>query len=635
MLSKVEKDFLIDLIEKGEAIPEDFKYKLFPISHKEYELAYGGKMRKEDLLANDDGSFPVPLQVKKVFDDTEHPAYDDGWRNMIVYGDNLQFLKTIYKNEDPLIKDKVKGKVKLIYIDPPFATTDEFQNKEGAKAYNDKKVGADFLEFLRRRMIVAHQILADDGVMFIHLDQKMVHYVKVIADEIFGKNNFQNEIIWKYFGPTSTDQNFPRKHDVILFYSKTGTYFFNSAATLIDYDEKAVKRYDKTDDMGRRYKIYYNDDGSERIAYMKEGKPTEVFHIPFVQGTSKERIGYPTQKPEKLIALLMEAASQPGDLVMDFFGGSGTLAAVAEKLGRKWIICDIGKLSYYTTQKRILKINESKNIHNNQKYGKQARSFILCSLGEYDLRAALFMGFNKYKDFVSGLFNIDLGTFQIGGYTFEGKKDDSPVIIFNYSLYKDSNIDDAFLDDIGTHVGSRLGGGRVYIVAPSTRVDFITDCEDRKGIRYYFLKIPYQMIKELHQEEFTKFRQPRSKFGVNDLIEETKGFSFNRTPEVKSSICFDGENVLIKISAFISKEPRSSKSAEEKAMSGFELLSAVFIDRRYNGKDFVMTDAFFADELTEDDGCLCISLKANSVGKEIMVVYTDIFGNDQTECFHL
>ena len=635
MLSKVEKDFLIDLIEKGEAIPEDFKYKLFPISHKEYELAYGGKMRKEDLLANDDGSFPVPLQVKKVFDDTEHPAYDDGWRNMIVYGDNLQFLKTIYKNEDPLIKDKVKGKVKLIYIDPPFATTDEFQNKEGAKAYNDKKVGADFLEFLRRRMIVAHQILADDGVMFIHLDQKMVHYVKVIADEIFGKNNFQNEIIWKYFGPTSTDQNFPRKHDIILFYSKTGTYFFNSAATLIDYDEKAVKRYDKTDDMGRRYKIYYNDDGSERIAYMKKGKPTEVFHIPFVQGTSKERIGYPTQKPEKLIALLLEAASQPGDLVMDFFGGSGTLAAVAEKLGRKWIICDIGKLSYYTTQKRILKINESKNIHNNRRYGKQARSFILCSLGEYDLRAALFMGFNKYKDFVSGLFNIDLGTFQIGGYTFEGKKDDSPVIIFNYSLYTDSNIDDAFLDDIGTHVGSRLGGGRVYIVAPSTRVDFITDCEDRRGIRYYFLKIPYQMIKELHQEEFTKFRQPRSKSGVNDLIEETKGFSFNRTPEVKSSICCDGENVLIKISEFVSKEPRSNKSTEEKAMSGFELLSAVFIDRRYNGKDFVMTDAFFADELTEDDGCLCIPLKANSVGKEIMVVYTDIFGNDETERFHL
>ncbi len=635
MLSKAEKDFLVDLIEKGEAIPEDFKYKLFPTSHKEYELAYGGKMRKEDLLANDDGSFPVPLQVKKIFEDAEHTAWEDGWRNMLVYGDNLQFLKTIYKNEDPLIKDKVKGKVKLIYIDPPFATADEFQNKEGAKAYNDKKVGADFLEFLRRRIIVARQILADDGVMFIHLDQKMVHYVKVIADEIFGKNNFQNEIIWKYFGPTSTDQNFPRKHDVILFYSKSSTYYFNSAATLIDYDQKAVKRYDKTDDMGRRYKIYYHADGSKRIAYMKEGKPTDVFNIPFVQGTSKERVGYPTQKPEKLIALLLNAASQPGDIVMDFFSGSGTLAAVAEKLGRKWIACDIGKLSYYTTQRRILKINESKNIYNNRLYKKHARSFVLCSLGEYDLGAALSLEYSKYKDFVSGLFNIDLQETKIGGYTFDGAKDGAPVIIFNYSRYRDSNIDDGFLDDVGMHVSARLDGGCIYIVAPSTRVDFITDYEERKGIRYYFLKIPYQMIKELHGAEFTKFRQPRSKFGVNDPIEETKGFSFVRTPAVESSICRNGENVQICIRAFRSVEPRSSKSAEERTMSGFQLLSAVFVDRRYDGKDFVMTDAFFADELTESENGLSLFLKADSVGKEIMVVYTDIFGNDLTECFHL
>lgn len=175
MLSKAEKDYIIDLIEKGETIPNDYKYRLFPTEHKEYELAYAGKMRKEDLLADEDGSFPVPLQIEKVFNGTEHPAFDDGWKNMIVFGDNLQFLKTIYKNEDPIIKDKVNGKVKLIYIDPPFATTDEFQNKDGAKAYNDKKIGAEFIEFIRRRIILAHQILADDGVMFLHMDQKMVH----------------------------------------------------------------------------------------------------------------------------------------------------------------------------------------------------------------------------------------------------------------------------------------------------------------------------------------------------------------------------------------------------------------------------------------------------------------------------
>ena len=151
MLTKAEKEYLIELIDKGENIPEDFKYKLFPITHKEYELAYAGKMRKEDLLADDDGSFPVPLQVEKVFNGVEHGAFDDGWRNMLVFGDNLQFLKTIYKNEDINIKDKVKGKIKLIYIDPPFATSDDFQSKDGAKAYTDKKKG----NFWRKRIQAA------------------------------------------------------------------------------------------------------------------------------------------------------------------------------------------------------------------------------------------------------------------------------------------------------------------------------------------------------------------------------------------------------------------------------------------------------------------------------------------------
>ena len=169
MLTKAEKDYIIELLDKGERIPEDYKYKLFPVEHKEYELAYAGKMRKEDLLADDDGSFPVPLQLEKVFNGQEDLS-NDGWKNMIVFGDNLQFLKTVYKNEDPIIKDKVKGKVKLIYIDPPFATSDDFQSRDGAKAYADKKKGAEFIEYLRKRLIVAKEILSADGSIYVHLD---------------------------------------------------------------------------------------------------------------------------------------------------------------------------------------------------------------------------------------------------------------------------------------------------------------------------------------------------------------------------------------------------------------------------------------------------------------------------------
>src|SRR5690606_13554236 len=177
-LSQYEIEDLIDRLKKGETLPEDYKYKLFPVKQKEYELVYGGKMRKEDILANEDGVFPVPFQVEKIFNGTRK-SWPDGWRNIIAFGDNLQFLKTIYENKDPFIKDKIKGKVKLIYIDPPFATESDFNAGEGKKAYADKAKGADFIEFLRKRIIVAKELLQDDGIIAIHLDWKKGHYIKL------------------------------------------------------------------------------------------------------------------------------------------------------------------------------------------------------------------------------------------------------------------------------------------------------------------------------------------------------------------------------------------------------------------------------------------------------------------------
>ena len=149
-----EREFLIECLANGSIIPEDFREKLFPTIQKEYELRYAGKMRKEDLLADQDGTFAVPLQVEKIYNGVREKFKDD-WRNMLVFGDNLQFLKTLCKNEDPLIKDKVKGKVKLIYIDPPFATESDFKNTQGQLAYSDNTKGSEFIEYLRRRLIVA------------------------------------------------------------------------------------------------------------------------------------------------------------------------------------------------------------------------------------------------------------------------------------------------------------------------------------------------------------------------------------------------------------------------------------------------------------------------------------------------
>lgn len=632
MLSKAEKDYVIDLLEKGESIPEDFKYKLFPVDHKEYELAYAGKMRKEDLLADDDGSFPVPLQIERLFSGPDHPAYEDGWHNMIVFGDNLQFLKTVYKNEDPVIKDTVKGKVKLIYIDPPFATSDDFSSKDGAKAYRDKKEGAEFIEHLRKRLILAHSILSEDGSIFVHLDWKMAHYIKIILDEVFGKNNFRNEIIWAYNGPGSPGmRQFNRKHDTIFWYSKSSKWIFNDDDIRVEHSEKTVDNFkaglDGSGFIGNTYAL--NQKGKIPEDWWQMAVASRV------KSDGYNRMGYPTEKPVKLIERIIRACSSEDDIVMDFFAGSGVVASVAEKLNRRWITCDIGKLSYYTVQKRMIEIAKSKSLTNaKKKYQKPARAFMTCSLGTYGLNTALTMEFHKYKEFVSGLFNIDLNESKIGGYTFEGRKDDHPVVIFNYNLHKDSNVDDAFLVDIGKHIGNRMHGGRIYIVSPSTRVDFLTDYEEHDGVRYYFLKIPYQMVKELHQRDFKKFRQPRSQKEVNAL-DESIGFSFNRTPSVKSSLSCQDDKIILTVSEFSSGEPRSGKTAEEKAISGFELLSAVFIDSDYNGKEFVMSNVFFSDELKLSGSTFTIELNKVSVGRKIMVVYTDIFGNDLTECFAL
>jgi len=307
--------------------------------------------------------------------------YPKDWRNMLIWGDNKYIMSSLLP--------KFAGKIKLIYIDPPFATGADFSinmkigdvswtkepNIIEERAYRDTwgKGLSSYLQMLYERLVLMKDLLADDGSIYVHCDWHVGHYIKIIIDEILGRENFRSEIIWKYFGPTSTEKNFPRKHDLIYFYTKGNNYYFDSRATLIEYDEKAIKRYDKIDENGRRYKIYYDKNGKVRKAYMKEGKPTEVFQIPFVQGIASERLGFPTQKPEALLERIIKASSKEGDIVADFFCGSGTTLAVAEKLGRRWIGADLSKFAIHVTRKRILDIPfcrpfEIYNLGNYQKY---------------------------------------------------------------------------------------------------------------------------------------------------------------------------------------------------------------------------------------------------------------------------
>lgn len=486
-LSDEEKKLIIEALNSNTEPPSEFMTKLFPRLAEKFDVAtldrakvvtleYAGK-RSEAAILNqasptDAGS---PLQVERCFKggsptgETQLDLFerakdgtDDNWQNLIVQGNNLQFMKTCYRNADPLIKDRVKGKVKLIYIDPPFATRSDLKGSGDEKSYSDKVDSTEFIENLRERMILLREIMTKDGCLYVHLDWRTIHYVKVMLDEVFGKSDFMCNIIWKRIssGRKATSYKWLAVDDIILVYTNGNHKIIPQYQ---DYSEEYKKRFTLRDERGPyfwdnigsyseerlkkleaegRIKHPKNPNAKPRMKnYLYEGKGVIIDNIwtdiPPINSQAKEDTNYPTQKPETLLERIILASSNPGDLVMDVFAGSGTTAAVAEKLGRRWIVCDFGKHAIYTMQKRLLKIGESKALGNNtsktQEYGKPPKPFCVVSTGAYDFSRIMKLRDNKdaYIDFVLGLFQSSRDEKDLSGkYRLDnifGEKDGDPV----------------------------------------------------------------------------------------------------------------------------------------------------------------------------------------------------------------
>ncbi|CAN5862596.1 site-specific DNA-methyltransferase [soil metagenome] len=670
-LSPEEKRFLIERIAAGEALPDDFQEKLFPTEQKEYELRYGGKMRREDVLADQDGSFAVPLQIERTFNG-ERKLFDDGWRNLIVFGDNLHFLKTCYADKDELIKDKVKGKVKLIYIDPPFGTGDQYDGNKGQSAYQAKRKSADFVELIRRRLIVAKEILANDGSIFVRQDYHFGHYIKLVIDEVFGKENFRNEIIVnrikKNIVLSQRQKSYPTATDTIYFYSNHDLFYLEDISQQRKKERKAFWRHlddsagqGKPKDffgktlippVGKHFK-YSQENIDELISQRKlrlvckvcsyehyEGiwetcpqcESDNVRPEYFVKASNDLAIdsnwtdipgysnstNYPTENSEVLLERIIKGTTKEEDLVLDFFGGSGTTVAVAEKLGRRWITCDIGKFSFYTMQKRLLTIQNSKNLTQpNKKYGKQARTFLTVNTGLYDIEKLNALTREKYTKFVLDLFEVEPKRKRINGVEFHGERKDG-YDVFVRDFWQDANakITEEYLETLHALVG-RNKSTRFYIIAPANAVSFVGDYHEIDDVRYYFLKIPYQIINELHREPFARARQPRSKTRINDL-DNAVGFHFMRQPDVECKF----ENGDLIISKFEARERNGNQAFEN-----FEALAMLVVDANFNGKDFTMTAFHFAEDLKRRrEGEIVIPLA--SYGEKIVVAFIDLFGNE-------
>lgn len=270
-------------------------------------------------------------------------------------GDNLLALRELLADQQGPNRFGTRGKIRLIYIDPPFATKQDFM-KDEEKAYHDKVLGAQFIEFIRRRLVLLRELLADNGSIYVHLDWKKGHYIKAVLDEVFGETRFQNEIIWYYYNKFQGNvDRFASNHDVLFSYTKGNEYTFNRQREKRARMVLQIKRvWDK--EKG----AIVNAKGSDgKVLYQEVSERTidDVWRMPMIQPADRtQRTEYPTQKPEPLIERIIRASSNEDDIVLDCFVGSGTTAAVAEKLGRRWIAMDCGKLAIYTTQKRLFSL---------------------------------------------------------------------------------------------------------------------------------------------------------------------------------------------------------------------------------------------------------------------------------------
>lgn len=664
------RQIVMETLRRGEELPADWARILFPPEKQEYELVYHGKERKEDIIA---GTMAIPLQPASTFGKN-----GIGWHNKLIFGDNLQAMKTLLrmKEQNELVNADGSAGARLVYIDPPFATKQEFRGSQDQKAYQDKVSGALFIEFLRKRLILLRELLSDDGSIYLHLDTKKSHYMKVIMDEIFGESNFRNEIIWKRQSAHSDSNQCGAIHDTIFFYTKSSQRVWNEILTppspdyveqFFDQVEPVTNRRYARGDLsagglsGGGYDYVYKGvkhiwrcpestmekyDAEGRLHWPKKGVPRLKRYLDEFEGVSlqdiwgdirvihnrsQERVDYPTQKPESLLDRVIRASSNPGDIVLDAFAGSGTTIAVAEKMGRRWVGIDCGKLAIYTIQKRLL--NLKTEIGNNKGKPLSAKAFTLYNAGLYDFSTLKQLPWTDWRFFALQLFGCKDDPHTIGGLKLDGKLKGASVLVFNHLANPDKRIDEETIHDIHGAVGKKIGS-RFFIVAPRGVFDFQQDYIDFAGVRYYALRIPYSVINELHHREFCALQQPNDETAVNETVDAV-GFDFIQPPMVDWTISMQKrkgkshEEACLELKSFESRARLRGKDTK----GGLETFSTLMLDFDYNGEVFDMDAVHFAHELEEHDWQTWFSL--DHVGKNIMAVFLDIYGNEAREVISL
>ena len=393
------------MLEAGKPLDDKYRYLLFKES-RQVELLWNGKTTKtsninlpfQSIEHIDEPRSEETIEFQRSLFDTSGQRVQ-GWSNKLIWGDNKFVLSSLQSG--PLREEiEANGGIKLIYIDPPFDVQADFKTKieigdssfEKAPTVLEEIAFRDtwgsgqdsFLAMIYDRLKLMHTLLAEDGSIFVHIDWRLNSALRLVLDEIFGKDNFRREITWTMSAASGFKgkvNNFVRGKDSIFYYVKSDKFTFNKP--YLPYSESQLKRFTKTDEEGRIYKPITKT----RRVYLDEslGVPvTDVWSdIANFQTivNSPEITGYPTQKPEKLLKRIIESTTNEGDIVADFFIGSGTTASVAEKLNRKWLVSDIGRFATNTTRKRMIQVQRDKKENE-----EDFRSFEIYSIGSYSVQ---------------------------------------------------------------------------------------------------------------------------------------------------------------------------------------------------------------------------------------------------------
>lgn len=558
------------------------------------------------------GTCYYPAQLK----DSYGSPSDSGWMNRIYWGDNLQVMSHLLK--------EFRGKIDLIYIDPPFDSKAEYKKaiklrgrsaESDTSTFEEKQYGDiwtndEYLQFMYERLILCRELLSDTGSIYVHMDEKRSHYVKIILDEVFGSNNFRREIVWDIqvlSGYKTITNNWVRGHDIILYYSKSSNRSFNKQKQ--KHRQEYLNRFNKIDETGRKYfdgrgTIVYLDDAIEK------GKAIgDVWSdiMSFQQlATSTEKIGYPTQKPEALLERIIKASSNPGDIVFDCFMGAGTTQAVAMKLGRRFIGADINVGAVHTTTKRL--INCAK-----------------------ELNASLFRSNDEVDSFYTGFEVYNVNDYNL----FRNELEAKDLIIEALGMQKlpESKIWDAEFDG---RMVAILGINRVatasefeYIIANIDVKTWMKRQQD--NLNHPVEKITFVcMGHDPNLKAMFEDRMYQLGFKVDleiiDLLRDKKDLRFKREADASVSI----KNGRLSIDAFYPMNLLQKLSFDCEDVDDWrELVDAIFIDWHYDGVTFSPELTDIPDARSKVVGCYDIPKDAGRIHIRI----TDLISESWTATF--